>query len=189
MYVQLTWQIFLSVSVYIHISLSQVALEGQISRKSAMKSLSDGYQPHGDQIPWKFCEQFWDPDFPRLSGARIATHPSAMRVNLCFMHVLSCLVVWILIKHFDTFLLVYEAWIWFCCCWTLSKVNGSLNILSLVRSIVAIFPQCNACHPYPSIKICYQELRLLIIIVLVPVVMFKLGNVWLWVERSKLWED
>ncbi|OMP02574.1 hypothetical protein COLO4_10987 [Corchorus olitorius] len=62
----------------------QVALEGQISRKSAMKSLSDGYQPHGDQIPWKFCEQFRDAVFPSLSGARIvriATHPSAMRLG------------------------------------------------------------------------------------------------------------
>lgn len=67
--------------VYLH--LSQVSLEGQISRKSAIKSLSDGYQPHGDQIPWKFCEQFRDAVFPSLSGARIvriATHPSAMRV-------------------------------------------------------------------------------------------------------------
>ncbi|XP_022741678.1 RNA cytidine acetyltransferase 1-like [Durio zibethinus] len=62
----------------------QVSLEGQISHKSAIKSLSDGYQPHGDQIPWKFCEQFRDPEFPRLSGARIvriATHPSAMRLG------------------------------------------------------------------------------------------------------------
>ncbi|XP_039014425.1 RNA cytidine acetyltransferase 1-like [Hibiscus syriacus] len=62
----------------------QVSLEGQISRKSAIKSLSDGSQPHGDQIPWKFCEQFRDPDFPSLSGARIvriATHPSAMRLG------------------------------------------------------------------------------------------------------------
>lgn len=62
----------------------QVSLEGQISRKSAIKSLSDGYQPHGDQIPWKFCEQFRDPVFPSLSGARIvriATHPSAMRLG------------------------------------------------------------------------------------------------------------
>lgn len=48
-----------------------------------MKSLADGYQPHGDQIAWKFCEQFRDTVFPSLSGARIvriATHPSAMRV-------------------------------------------------------------------------------------------------------------
>ncbi|KAK6258992.1 hypothetical protein SCA6_013466 [Theobroma cacao] len=62
----------------------QVSLEGQISRKSAIKSLSDGYQPHGDQIPWKFCEQFRDAVFPSLSGARIvriATHPSAMRLG------------------------------------------------------------------------------------------------------------
>ncbi|RLN30293.1 UPF0202 protein [Panicum miliaceum] len=38
----------------------QVCLEGQISRKSAMKSLSEGRAPSGDQIPWKFCEQFQD---------------------------------------------------------------------------------------------------------------------------------
>ncbi|KAK4264833.1 hypothetical protein QN277_025957 [Acacia crassicarpa] len=62
----------------------QVCLEGQISRQSAMKSLSDGHQPFGDQIPWKFCEQFRDTIFPSLSGARIvriATHPSAMKLG------------------------------------------------------------------------------------------------------------
>ncbi|GAB2282952.1 hypothetical protein Dimus_017486 [Dionaea muscipula] len=62
----------------------QVSLEGQISQKSAIKSLSDGHQPHGDQIPWKFCDQFTDTNFPSLSGARIvriATHPSAMRLG------------------------------------------------------------------------------------------------------------
>ncbi|KAK4790926.1 hypothetical protein SAY86_031339 [Trapa natans] len=62
----------------------QICLEGKISRKSVMRSLSDGHQPFGDQIPWKFCEQFQDPVFPSLSGARIvriATHPSAMRLG------------------------------------------------------------------------------------------------------------
>ncbi|KAL6219975.1 hypothetical protein ACLB2K_007733 [Fragaria x ananassa] len=62
----------------------QVSLEGQISRKSAIKSLSDGHQPSGDQLPWKFCEQFQDTVFPTLSGARIvriATHPSAMKIG------------------------------------------------------------------------------------------------------------
>ncbi|KAK7369418.1 hypothetical protein VNO80_11455 [Phaseolus coccineus] len=62
----------------------QVSLEGQISRKSASQSLSNGHQPFGDQIPWKFCEQFRDTVFPTLSGARIvriATHPSAMRLG------------------------------------------------------------------------------------------------------------
>ncbi|KAG5000198.1 hypothetical protein JHK87_021270 [Glycine soja] len=62
----------------------QVSLEGQISRKSAIQSLTDGHQPFGDQIPWKFCEQFRDTVFPSLSGARIvriATHPSAMRLG------------------------------------------------------------------------------------------------------------
>ncbi|XP_010911901.1 RNA cytidine acetyltransferase 1 isoform X1 [Elaeis guineensis] len=62
----------------------QVCLEGQISRKSAIKSLSEGHQPFGDQIPWKFCEQFQDNVFPTLSGARIvriAVHPSALRLG------------------------------------------------------------------------------------------------------------
>ncbi|KAJ1398597.1 tRN [Sesbania bispinosa] len=62
----------------------QVSLEGQISRQSAIQSLSNGHQPFGDQIPWKFCEQFRDTVFPSLSGARIvriATHPSAMRLG------------------------------------------------------------------------------------------------------------
>ncbi|XP_010249467.1 PREDICTED: RNA cytidine acetyltransferase 2-like [Nelumbo nucifera] len=62
----------------------QVCLEGQISRNSALRSLSDGHQPFGDQIPWKFCEQFQDTVFPSLSGARIvriAVHPSAMRLG------------------------------------------------------------------------------------------------------------
>ncbi|KAM7275422.1 hypothetical protein ACFE04_017288 [Oxalis oulophora] len=62
----------------------QVTLEGQISRKSAIRTLGDGHSPFGDQIPWKFCEQFRDTVFPTLSGARImriATHPSAMRLG------------------------------------------------------------------------------------------------------------
>lgn len=68
----------------------QVCLEGQISRKSAMKSLSEGRSPSGDQIPWKFCEQFQDNVFPSLSGARIvriAVHPSALRVHSSYLYV------------------------------------------------------------------------------------------------------
>ncbi|KAJ1420970.1 WD40/YVTN repeat-like-containing domain superfamily [Sesbania bispinosa] len=60
----------------------QVCLEGQISHQSAIQSLSNGHRPFGDQIPWKFCEQFRDTVFPSLSGARIvriAAHPSLMR--------------------------------------------------------------------------------------------------------------
>lgn len=67
----------------------QVCLEGKISKASAMKSLSAGHSPSGDQIPWKFCEQFQDKDFPSLSGARIvriATHPNAMKVILLDLH-------------------------------------------------------------------------------------------------------
>ncbi|KAK4430637.1 RNA cytidine acetyltransferase 1 [Sesamum alatum] len=62
----------------------QISFEGQISRKSSKKSLSSGNQPSGDQIPWKFCQQFRDTVFPSLSGARIvriATHPNAMRLG------------------------------------------------------------------------------------------------------------
>lgn len=45
-----------------------------------MRSLNDGNQHSGDQIPWNFYEQFQDEDFPSLEGARIvriATHPKA----------------------------------------------------------------------------------------------------------------
>jgi N-acetyltransferase 10 len=62
----------------------QVCLEGQISRKSAIRSLNEGHAPSGDQIPWKFCEQFQDNVFPSLSGARIvriAVHPGALRLG------------------------------------------------------------------------------------------------------------
>lgn len=59
-----------------------------------MKSLGEGHQPSGDQIPWKFCEQFQDTVFPSLSGARIvriAVHPSAMRVTLYLMYSIAFL--------------------------------------------------------------------------------------------------
>lgn len=62
----------------------QVCLEGQISQESAKRALSQGRQPFGDQIPWKFSQQFADDVFPSLSGARIvriATHPSAMKLG------------------------------------------------------------------------------------------------------------
>lgn len=60
----------------------QVALEGSISKKSALASLSQGAQPQGDLIPWTISQQFQDSDFPCLSGARIvriATHPGMQR--------------------------------------------------------------------------------------------------------------
>ncbi|KAL1209886.1 RNA cytidine acetyltransferase 2 [Cardamine amara subsp. amara] len=62
----------------------QVCLEGKISQSSALESLKAGHSPYGDQIPWKFCEQFRDVVFPSLSGARIvriAVHPNAMRMG------------------------------------------------------------------------------------------------------------
>ncbi|KAJ9171333.1 hypothetical protein P3X46_014718 [Hevea brasiliensis] len=59
----------------------QVCLEGEISRKSALQSLQMGRLPSGDQIPWKFCEEFENTDFPNFSGVRIvriAVHPSTL---------------------------------------------------------------------------------------------------------------
>ncbi|KAL5006527.1 hypothetical protein ScPMuIL_015333 [Solemya velum] len=56
----------------------QVCLEGEISKKTIMNSLSRGKRASGDLIPWTVSQQFQDPDFPGLSGARvvrIATHP------------------------------------------------------------------------------------------------------------------
>ncbi|KAI6822114.1 RNA cytidine [Hortaea werneckii] len=56
----------------------QVALEGQISRESVMRSLSRGKREGGDLIPWVVSTQFLDEEFAGLSGARvvrIATNP------------------------------------------------------------------------------------------------------------------
>ncbi|KAK6190666.1 hypothetical protein SNE40_002478 [Patella caerulea] len=56
----------------------QVCLEGEISKKTVMNSLSRGMRASGDLIPWTVSQQFQDHDFPSLSGARIvriATHP------------------------------------------------------------------------------------------------------------------
>ncbi|GBF87381.1 N-acetyltransferase [Raphidocelis subcapitata] len=60
------------------LAVVQVALEGEISAKAAASSLARGELPQGDLIPWTVGQQFQDPDFPRLSGARIvriAVHP------------------------------------------------------------------------------------------------------------------
>ena len=95
----------------------QVCLEGQISRKSAMKSLSEGRSPSGDQIPWKFCEQFQDNVFPSLSGARIvriAVHPSALRVHSFYIYV-----TWFTYVDIILYIILCSlpnvAWVWFSC--------------------------------------------------------------------------
>lgn len=65
-------------------------MEGRISKESALRSLSEGTSPSGDQIPWKVSEQFQDTEFPSLSGARIvriAVHPSLVRVSILFSFV------------------------------------------------------------------------------------------------------
>ncbi|XP_070553910.1 RNA cytidine acetyltransferase-like [Ptychodera flava] len=56
----------------------QVCLEGEISKKSIIDSLSRGKRASGDLIPWTVSQQFQDHEFPSLSGVRvvrIATHP------------------------------------------------------------------------------------------------------------------
>lgn len=61
-----------------------MALEGAISKKSANSSLARGEMPQGDLIPWTIGQQFQDPDFPSLSGARvvrIAVHPDMGRAG------------------------------------------------------------------------------------------------------------
>lgn len=56
----------------------QICLEGEISKSSVLEGFSRGTRAAGDLIPWTVAQQFQDPDFPKLSGARIvriATHP------------------------------------------------------------------------------------------------------------------
>lgn len=60
------------------LAVVQVCLEGEISRQSILSSLARGMKASGDLIPWTVSEQFQDPDFGSLSGARvvrIAVHP------------------------------------------------------------------------------------------------------------------
>lgn len=49
----------------------QVALEGEISKVSALQGLARGEKKQGDLIPWTVAQQFQDPDFAALSGARV----------------------------------------------------------------------------------------------------------------------
>lgn len=62
----------------------QVALEGKISKKAIMDSLSRGLRSGGDLIPWLVSQQFQETQFASLSGARvirIATHPDYTNVS------------------------------------------------------------------------------------------------------------
>eukprot|EP00891_Asterochloris_glomerata_P009605 jgi/Astpho2/9605/Aster-03877 len=64
--------------------VAQVALEGAISKKAALNNLAQGQLPQGDLIPWTVGQQYQDPDFPSLSGARIvriAVHPELSRAG------------------------------------------------------------------------------------------------------------
>jgi N-acetyltransferase 10 len=60
----------------------QVALEGDISKRSAHATLAAGNSPQGDLIPWTMASQYQDEGFPSLSGVRvvrIAVHPDLPR--------------------------------------------------------------------------------------------------------------
>lgn len=62
----------------------QVCLEGRISSKSSSTQLSRGQRASGDLIPWTISQQFQEPDFATLSGARIvrvATHPDVQKMG------------------------------------------------------------------------------------------------------------
>lgn len=66
------------------LAVVQVALEGAISRRSAVNNLAKGELPQGDLIPWTVSQQYQDPDFPQLSGARVvrlAVHPELQRAG------------------------------------------------------------------------------------------------------------
>ncbi|XP_059916475.1 RNA cytidine acetyltransferase [Gadus macrocephalus] len=53
------------------LAVVQVCLEGEISQQSILNSLSRGKKAAGDLIPWTVSEQFQDPEFGGLSGARV----------------------------------------------------------------------------------------------------------------------
>ncbi|KAG9769075.1 RNA cytidine acetyltransferase [Exophiala dermatitidis] len=62
----------------------QVALEGRISKKSVLNSLSRGQRAGGDLIPWLVSQQFQDSEFAGLSGSRvvrIATNPDYLNMG------------------------------------------------------------------------------------------------------------
>ncbi|RKP13429.1 DUF699-domain-containing protein [Piptocephalis cylindrospora] len=66
------------------ICVIQVALEGEISRESVIRSLGRGQRAAGDIIPWLVAQQYQDEDFATLSGARIvriATHPKYAKMG------------------------------------------------------------------------------------------------------------
>lgn len=70
------------------LAVIQVCLEGQISRKSVIDGFSQGKRAAGDLIPWTIGQQYQDPDFPQLNGARIvriATHPDYQGVSKTHM--------------------------------------------------------------------------------------------------------
>lgn len=61
----------------------QICLEGPLLKNSITEAFSRGKRAAGDLIPWTVTQQFQDPDFAELPGARIvriATHPDYQKV-------------------------------------------------------------------------------------------------------------
>ena len=73
--------------------VAQVCLEGAISRPAAARALGRaGAKQSGDLLPWTVAQQFQDPGFASLSGARvvrIATHPARFFRPIA-IHLLLC---------------------------------------------------------------------------------------------------
>lgn len=62
----------------------QICLEGKISSRNSHMQLSRGQRAPGDLIPWTISQQFQEPDFATISGARIvrvATHPDVQKMG------------------------------------------------------------------------------------------------------------
>jgi N-acetyltransferase 10 len=61
----------------------QVALEGNISKRSILEGLQRGLRAGGDLIPWLVAHQYQESKFAMMSGTRIvriATHPDYLDV-------------------------------------------------------------------------------------------------------------
>lgn len=66
------------------LAVIQICLEGEISRESVARSMARGEAPSGDLIAWTITQQFQEPDFASLSGARIvrlSVHPDLARMG------------------------------------------------------------------------------------------------------------
>ncbi|EOD35490.1 hypothetical protein EMIHUDRAFT_63124, partial [Emiliania huxleyi CCMP1516] len=66
------------------LAVVQICLEGDISHESVRRSMARGETPSGDLIAWTVSQQFQEPEFASLSGARVvrvAVHPDLARMG------------------------------------------------------------------------------------------------------------